>query len=66
MKRNYPHIFFESVKILLKGGKGLRSSGRGDRGEDRRAARVRRAPARAALGRRTAEDVRSPLEAKTV
>ena len=24
IKRNYPHIFFESVKILLKGGKGLR------------------------------------------
>jgi ABC-type dipeptide/oligopeptide/nickel transport system ATPase component len=25
IKRNYPHIFFESVKILLKGGKGLRN-----------------------------------------
>ena len=24
IKRNYPHIFFESVKILLKGKKGLR------------------------------------------
>ena len=24
IKRNYPHIFFESVKILLKAGKGLR------------------------------------------
>ena len=24
IKRNYPHIFFESVKILLKGSKGLR------------------------------------------
>jgi adenylate kinase family enzyme len=24
IKRNYPHIFFESVKILLKGTKGLR------------------------------------------
>ncbi len=24
IKRSYPHIFFESVKILLKGGKGLR------------------------------------------
>jgi len=24
IKRNYPHIFFESVKILLKSGKGLR------------------------------------------
>jgi adenylate kinase family enzyme len=26
IKRNYPHIFFESVKILLKGKKGLRGS----------------------------------------
>jgi len=26
IKRNYPHIFFESVKILLKGKKGLRRS----------------------------------------
>jgi len=26
IKRNYPHIFFESVKILLKAGKGLRRS----------------------------------------
>jgi hypothetical protein len=26
IKRNYPHIFFESVKILLKGTKGLRRS----------------------------------------
>jgi hypothetical protein len=25
IKRNYPHIFFESVKILLKGGSGLRN-----------------------------------------
>jgi adenylate kinase family enzyme len=27
IKRNYPHIFFESVKILLKAKKGLRGSG---------------------------------------
>ncbi|MGA2765617.1 MAG: hypothetical protein ABSG17_19890 [Spirochaetia bacterium] len=26
IKRNYPHIFFESVKILLKGKKGLRKT----------------------------------------
>jgi len=26
IKRNYPHIFFESVKILLKGRKGLRKA----------------------------------------
>jgi hypothetical protein len=28
IKRNYPHIFFESVKILLTSKKGLRRSGR--------------------------------------
>ena len=42
IKRNYPHIFFESVKILLKGKTGLREERGGDRGEDGRAARVRR------------------------
>ena len=41
IKRSYPHIFFESVKILLKSKKGLEKDGGGDRGEDRRAPGVR-------------------------
>ncbi len=56
IKRNYPHIFFESVKILLKGKRGPAQGRGGDRGEDRGAPGVRRSRSREAARGRSGVD----------